>query len=248
MMFRLVILLTVVSAMTVNIQAASRLKSPSKHRFYLLSTYTPDDVSVSKQKFSNSYQNISKQGILVYRNGQTYSVLVPVMKIYNKGSANYATNGEKTLRELSQFLAYYDVDFMSFTGISFTEEAHEEAGAAAVSGLKGDYKKHRGMKTNLSRQPRKIAPRIIALKQTSKMVKAMKTMQKKMLNIGISVTTEIEKNSAFMKGISDNVNSTMSSAKSSLETASMIAQEIAAGSQDLGIYDDGAILIEFKKY
>ena len=73
-------------------------------------------------------------------------------------------------------------------------------------------------------------------------------MQKNIANIGISISNEIEKNSVFMKGISDTVNGTVASANSSVETASMIAQEITTGSQDLGIYDHGAILIEFKKY
>ena len=243
-----IIFYTAIAVLTMNCQARTALKSQNKHRFYLLSTYTPDDVKIDKQKFSDSYRSIAKRGIIVYRNGQSYSVLVPVKSIYLKGSSNYTSNGKQTISDLGKFLSFYDADFMRFTGLAVKEAIQDSKVPETHSGLKGDYGSNKKIKSDLSRQPRKVSTQLIALKQTSTMVAALRSMSRKMANIGISVTEEIERNSVFNKGVSDKANMAMTSANSRLENASMILQEVSIGSEDLGIYADGAILIEFKKY
>ena len=236
--------------MATQISAADKLdSSQSRHRFYLLSTYTADKPIVNKQAFAEAYRKISAKGLIVYRNGQTYRILVPLKQIYRKDSANYTSTGQETLKDLSTFLAFYRAEFMQFAGIGFEEKvADDSMQADGKSGFKGDYKGYKKITTDLTRKPRHVSAKLVKLKQTASMVEALKQMDRRIANVGIAITDEMPEQQVFMHGVAEEAGARMTTAKSRMASLNLIIQEVLTGSEDIGLYKDGSVLIEFKKY
>ena len=234
----------------------AKIKSPGdkRHQFFLTSAYTKEDLSIKEEDFSNAYQRIIKQGIIVYRNGQTYSVLVPLERIYKKGTSEYKSGGQEAVKDLVGFLDFYDAEYMSFSGLVFRSEEvkSEEGKEKSTTGLKTDIsagkRVSKKITSDLMRKKIILKPELVKLKQTSRMVSDMRKLNKNFAGIAVSITEEIDKNQALMDGVAIAVNDQIMGMSNKIDVASQIIQEVIDGREDLGAYDNGAILIEFKKF
>lgn len=239
----------VASMLAMSCLAKVKSSGNKRHQFFLMSTYTKDDAEISRDEFSKLHQRIVKKGIVVYRNGQTYSVLVPLKNIYKKGTSNYKDDGKEAVKDLADFLGFYDVEYMQFTGMVFRpEQVKEKSDKGLKTSYNGAGKEDKKLSSDLKRKNRTLRPELVSLKQTSDMVREMRRVNKSFAGIAVSITEEVDRNQELMHGLAIAVNDQIMDTNNKIEAAATVIQEVVTGKEDLGVYEDGGILIEFKKY
>lgn len=230
------------------VSCLGKIKSPGskRHQFFLTSAYTRNDVEINEDEFNKLYQGLAKQGVVVYRNGQTYNILVPLRKIYTTGTSNYKSGGEQIVKDLANFLGLYSVEYMSFTGVMFKSESLKEE---SNKGLKTSYKSgNKAISSDLKRENKILKPELVSLKQTSNMVRDMRKINKSFAGVAVSITDEIDKKQSLMHELAMAVNDQIMRVNNKIEAASILIREVVDGAEDLHAYADGGIMVEFKKF
>jgi hypothetical protein len=240
-------MLAVICGMSTQAIAAKR----NKHRFFLLTAYTQHEEVINKEKFTSLYNKLVMQGVVVYRNGQTYKVMVPLKQLYRKGTVQYTDKGKVLVSDLSAFLQLYDIELMKVTGYYVEKEKVAEAKEEmmeAESGLKGDFGKTKVIKSDVQRENRTLDPELVSLKQASRFTSALIEKSPKLEKIDVSVTASYEKNHVFEEGVERKANERMQESSSLFEKLNITANAILAGTDNQKFFEHGAIQIDFKKY
>lgn len=231
---------------------AGMLKKRKKHRYFLLSAYTQQEEVINKETFATLYNKLVMRGIIVYRNGQTYKVLVPLKQLYQRGTVQHTSQGKTVIKELGEFLQLYDIELMKVTGFYMekdkTTSTTAEMNEANVAGLKGDYNQQAKIKSDVKRQERALDPELVSLKQASRLTEALLESSPKLEKIDVAVTSAYEKNHVFDEGVERKANERMHESSTFAEKLNMTANAILSGTDNQKFYEHGAIQIDFKKY
>lgn len=217
----------------------------TKNRFYLLSKYTKEDPNIDKNEFIEAYNHIAQKGALVYRNGQTYHVLLPLRELFVKGTDNYVHGGKSFVANLASFLNFYDIEYIKLVGL-YHDHTMPEVPAAKNSGLKGDHGKQSA--TQLEKKLRHLPADLVSLKQTSSLVSFLQKTDTKFGRVNISVTDKIEAHPGFLSQplvLPDDNKDTLTPA----HLVKALKSKISSGDLEettAEIYSDGAIMMEFK--
>lgn len=241
------VMLAVMCGATTQTLAAKR----NKHRFFLLTAYTQPEDIINKEKFTTLYNKLVMRGVVVYRNGQTYKVMVPLKQLYRKGTVQYTEKGKELVSDLSAFLQLYDIELMKVTGYYIEKDKtseHKEAHQETVTGLKGDFGKEKVIKTEVKREDRTLDPELVSLKQASRLTNALIDKSPKLEKIDVSVTSAYEKNHVFEEGVERKANERMQESSNLFEKLNITANAILAGTENQKYFEHGAIQIDFKKY
>ena len=222
---RLLCWLVLLTLGAMNLQAASNAGRSTKNRFFLLSKYTKDEVNIDEKAFAATHAEIARNGAKVYRNGQTYHVLVPWKALYIRGTDNLVENGGTFVNNLANFLGFYDIEYMKITGFYPTAKVHEQSGRPE---LPADS---------------------VAQQQAARLVTKMQHANKRVAKVSISVADVILHTPPFINEQyrqQDTSNIVDPQAWFSELRESVIA--VQDDSRSPTIYEDGGALIEFKKY
>ena len=240
-----IIFCMLLSLCCMKIDAETLAGRSTKNRFYLLSKYTKEEPNINRQEFAQAYNHIAQRGTLVYRNGQTYHVLVPLRELFIKGTDNYAHGGKDLVANLASFLSFYNIEYIKLVGL-YHDNAEPEAPASKNSGLKGDHGKQ--VTAKLDKKPRQLPADLVSLRQTSRLVTFLQKTDTQFSRINISVTDEIESHPSFLSQplvLPDNGRETLTPAHLLRALRSKISSgDLEESTEE--IFSDGAIMMEFK--
>ena len=208
----------------VSLQAAPNAGRSTKNRFFLLSKYTKNEVNIDEKAFKATHAEIARNGARVYKNGQTYHVLVPWKALYIRGTDNLVNNGDVFVRSLASFLSFYDIEYMKIKGFYPPVDEHD---ASSRPQLPADS---------------------VAQQQAARLVTKMQHANKRIAKVSISVSDAIQHTPSLIneQHAQNRANTTGPQAWfSELKDSVIVVQD---DSRSPTIYDDGGALIEFKKY
>ena len=245
MLFRKVIIAIILGLFVQ--QGTADVSGSTKNNFFLLSKVTSENRLVDEDAFKQAYENMVSSGTVFYRNGQKYTVIVPVKKVYYTGTVNYIGGGSDVVKQLSDFLAIYEIENAKFTGVYFKQDEKEKKVSNEQYSFKGDYGKESKNKNNgeLEKKQRVLPKDLVSLKQASHLAKTLQASNAKMAKINISVTKGVYENGVFSTELEAVSTSEESSTK---EGMGRVFSEVADTLEEVSKFDDGAIMIEFKKY
>lgn len=226
-------------------QGIAEVSGSTKNNFFLLSKVTSENRLVDEDIFKQAYENMVSTGTIFYRNGQKYTVIVPIKKLYYTGTVRHTGSGIEVVKQLSDFLAIYEIENAKFTGVYFKQKDIEKKVSNEQSDFKGDYGKESKNKSELEKRQRELPKDLISLKQASQLAKSLQASNAKMSKINISVAKGVYENGVFNRALDEISFSEEASTKEGMvKFLSEVASSFEIGSN----FDDGAIMIEFKKY
>lgn len=198
----------------------------TKNRFFLLSKYTPDKVSIDKAAFAQSHNEIASRGVSVYRNGQTYHVIVPWKSLFITRTDNLTKQGQDTVKYLSQFLGFYRIEYMQLTGFY---------PAVPTQNKSGDNSKT-------------LPANLVAQRQASRLVVAMQKSTPSIARVSISVSDEIIKTPSFISALNEDAIPKIADPGAWFSVLKNSVIEVQDDSQSPTLFNDGGVIIRFKKY
>ena len=226
-------------------QGIAEISGTTKSNFFLLSKVTSENHLVDEDTFKQAYEDMVSSGTVFYRNGQKYTMIIPIRKIYSIGTVNYTSSGRDVVKQLTDFLGIYEIENATFTGVYFKQFEEKKEISNDQYGFKGDYGKENKSKSDLEKRDRRLPSDLVSLKQASHLAKSMQSLNSKMSKISISVTKGIYENGVFTREL-DGISS--SEEDSSKEGVGKVFSDITSAFEDGSNFADGAIMIEFKKY
>ncbi len=218
--------LSMISLSMCDLVAQASAGRSTKNRFFLLSQYTPDEISIDKKAFAQSHKEIASRGVSVYRNGETYYVIVPWKSLFITRTDNLTKQGQDTAKYLSQFLSFYRIEYMQLTGFYPTVSAQDEPEDNKKS-LPGD---------------------LVAQRQASRLVVAMQKSKPSIARVSISVSDEIIKTPSFISALNEDAIPKIADPGAWFSVLKNSVIEVHDESQSPTLFNDGGVIIRFKKY
>lgn len=221
----------------------------TKPHFYLLSKVSPDADIVDKNTYAKIHKKVTQIGTVIYRNGQHYTMIIPISQIYNNNTVNFTKNGKEHIESLANFIGVYNVEHATLTGMYIKEAVDQKPMKSMKYSFKGNYGRsgrQNEARAKLEKKDRKLPSELVRLKQAAHMAKSMQKVNKKMAKVSISVTKGIKDNQVFAQELEEvSLETRKMGEKSSLSRfLTDLSEEISANS----MFSQGAVVVTFKKY
>ena len=99
------------------VQAAKKMRE-----YYIRKEYTPEATHVNKKIYNKVEAAMTKLGVAIYRNGETYQILIPHNVLFNKHSSNFNNNAEKAIAIVKKWLSFYAINEVHYTALYLPED------------------------------------------------------------------------------------------------------------------------------